>query len=137
MKQKNLIYVVLPMVAIVLELLPYGAVLNFARPAEDGTIGSFKELYSYFDLMPFGYANFGPLLTAILTCVLLVLGAILLFGKKDKMLKGIKWVSGVAIATSLMPLMFGLSFFTIVGALISLVLIIEFVVAVKMGRSDI
>ena len=125
--KKNVIYVILPMITIVLELLPYGAVLNFANPEGE----PWRETYSYFSLMPFGYANFGPLLTAILTCVLLILGAILFFGKKDTMRKSIKWVSGVAIATSLMPLMFGLNFFTLVGALISLVLIIEFGVAVK------
>ena len=59
--------------ALVLELLPYGAVLNFGRIAEDGTIGTFRETYSYFSLMPFGYANFFPLLTGVLTVVLLLL----------------------------------------------------------------
>ena len=59
--------------ALGLELTPYGAVLNFGRLAADGTIGTFRETYSYFSLMPFGYANFFPLLTGVLTVVLLLL----------------------------------------------------------------
>lgn len=46
--------------ALVLELLPWGAVLVFGRPAEDGTIGRFRETFSYFSLTPAGYANFFP-----------------------------------------------------------------------------
>lgn len=46
--------------AFVLELLPYGAVCNFANP--DGK--PWRRTYSYFDLTPFGYANFAPFLTA-------------------------------------------------------------------------
>ena len=66
--KKRLLYLILPIITLILEILPYGAVCNFAHPETDGTIGRFRELYSYFDLLPFGYANFAPLLTAIVTC---------------------------------------------------------------------
>ena len=59
--------------ALILELLPWGAVLRFGRLAEDGTIGTFRETYSYFSLMPLGYGNLFPMLTGILTAVLLLL----------------------------------------------------------------
>ena len=74
--KKRFMYIILPVVTLILEILPYGAVCNFARPATNGSIGHFRELYSYFDLLPFGYANFAPFITAILTCVILLLLAI-------------------------------------------------------------
>ncbi len=122
MSLKKVAAVVLPTAAIILQLLPYGAVLNFARPATDGGIGHFRETYSYFDLTPFGYANFGPLLTAILTCALLVLAVISAFKYSKGLNNAIKTVSSVAVITSLMPLMFGISYLSIVGAFISVLL---------------
>ena len=70
--KKRLPLLLLPALTLVLEALPYGAVLQFARPAA----APLRELYSYFDLTPFGYANFAPLFTALGTCVLLVLLAL-------------------------------------------------------------
>ena len=72
--KKRLVYLILPIITLILEILPYGAVCNFMRPSADGTsVGHFRELYSYFDLMPFGYANFAPLFTGIITCIILLL----------------------------------------------------------------
>lgn len=129
--KKNYIYVILPFIAIILELLPWGAVLKFA--GEQKADGTFEYIYHtepYFSLLPFGFANFGPLLTAVLTCILFILGIILVIAKKDKILDSIKVVLGVAIATSLMPLIYGFDFFSIVGAFITIVLVAEFVLVV-------
>lgn len=76
--KKRLPLLLLPVLALILEALPYGAVLQFGRPAA----APLRELYSYFDLTPFGYANFAPLFTALGTCVLLVLLA--LYAAPDK-----------------------------------------------------
>lgn len=105
--------------ALILEILPYGAVCNFARPAEDGIIGRFRVLYSYFDLVPFGYANFGPFLTAILTCVILVLTVACCLTGKRKILPAAKALLCAAIVLSLCPLLLGADFFSVVGALIT------------------
>ena len=73
--KKRLLYLILPIVTLILEILPYGAVCNFMRPATTEGLppGRFRELYSYFDLTPFGYANFAPLITAVITCIILLL----------------------------------------------------------------
>lgn len=71
MKMKKLLLVSFPIIAFVLELLPYGVVLNFANPEGE----PWRRTYSYFSLTPFGYANFGPFITAILTCALLAFGS--------------------------------------------------------------
>ncbi len=106
--------------ALTLEILPYGAVCNFA--VNEGR--SIKRVtYSYFNPLPYGYANFGPLITAMLTCVLLVLACICLFKASPKLEKSVKCLSCIAFITSLMPLMFGINYFSVVGALISVCLL--------------
>lgn len=62
-------------VALVLEMLPIGAVMVFATSSTERTI----EVYSYFSMLPVGYANFAPLLTGILTLLIILLGVIALF----------------------------------------------------------
>ncbi len=121
MKKKNIALVVLPLLAIVLEALPFGAVLTFA----DDVSEMVRRTYSYFSLVPYGYANFGPLLTAICTCALALLSVIYVL----KPLKGIGYsavaVSFTALALSLTPLLFGIRYFSIVGAGISFVLLLS------------
>ena len=51
MMKQRIKYLILPIITLILEILPYGVVLNFARPSQNGEIGYFKEYYSYFDLM--------------------------------------------------------------------------------------
>lgn len=118
MKVKKFLLILLSIVALVLEILPYGAALNFANPEGE----PLRETYSYFSLTPFSYANFGPFITAILTCALLVLAIVGLFkyskGLKTAMLN----VSGFATAASLMPLMFGTDYITPIGVIITVLL---------------
>ena len=118
MKIKKSLFVMLPLVALILELLPYGAVLNFANP--DGE--PWRKTYSYFSMMPFGYANIGPLITATLTCVLLVLVALYLFKSRKGLNTAIMNVAGFATAASIMPLMFGFDYITVIGVIITLLL---------------
>ena len=129
--KKRLIYALLPLVAIALELSPLGAVLSFANP--EGK--DFCETYSYFSLMPFGYANFGPFLTAILSCVLLVLMLIYVFTAKETLKTVGAVVCFVACGTSLMPFLFGVKFFSLVGLLISLSLFAQLMLALFGDRT--
>ena len=67
--KKRFLYLIFPAVALILEILPFGAVCNFANP--DGE--PWRETFSYFSLTPFGYANAGPFITAVITCIVFVL----------------------------------------------------------------
>ena len=67
--KKRFLYLVLPIITLILEVLPYGAVCIFASSPTD----RIRETFSYFDLTPFGYANFAPLFTAIITCLVFIL----------------------------------------------------------------
>ena len=131
--KKRLLYLILPIITLILEILPYGAVCNFANPEGD----PWRKTFSYFNLTPFGYANFAPFLTAITTCVILAFLLIYLFVGKTKPITVAKFLLCVGVVLSLCPLLFGISYFSIVGALITASLIAELVllfVATKTQR---
>lgn len=128
--KKRLLYLILPFFTLILEILPYGAVCNFANPENE----PLRKTFSYFDLTPFGYANFAPFLTAITTCVILVLLLVYLFTGKTKTITATKVLLCVGVILSLCPLLFGINFFSVVGAWITTSLIAELVllsVAIK------
>ena len=129
MKRKKLFYLILPLVTLILEILPFGAVLNFMRPSTtDGIPASrFRKLYSYFNLTPFGYANFAPFLTAIVTCLATTLLVIFFFTDNTVVLKTTKATLIIGTALSLCPLLLGIEFFSVTGALITATLLAEFI----------
>ena len=122
--KKKMITLALLLSALILEILPYGAVCNFANPEGE----PWRKTYSYFSLTPYGYANFGPFITAILTCVLLIIIILSILLKKDWS-KSISIISAIATLTSLAPLMFGISSFSLVGAMISVCILATFVIS--------
>ena len=126
LKRKQPIIVFAVSIAIlVLELLPYGAVLNFAN-AEGEVL---RSTYSYFDLTPYGYANFGPFITAILTCILLMTSFVNLLVDSRKLRASIRIVSVVALLASLAPL--PINCYSVWGGTISLLLLLVFIISLK------
>ena len=119
--KKRFLYLVLPIITLILEVLPYGAVCIFASSPTD----RIRETFSYFDLTPLGYANFAPFLTALITCLIFIL--LLIYWLKGNAVFAIKAknILYVAAVMSLGPLVFGLSYFSVVGALITTCLIAE------------
>ena len=117
--RKRFLLLIFPVITLILELLPVSAVLRFANPEGEPWV----RKYSYFDLTPFGYANFGPFITAVLTCVLIVLFVIYAINGNRKILVAAKMVLWLTIVASLSPLFFGVGFYSLVGGFISLALI--------------
>ena len=120
---KKVCLVCLPALTIALELLPLGAVCIFATSPTERV----KETFSYFSLTPFGYANFAPLITAALTVAIFLLSLFSL--KKNSVLKVLFVLSIIAAVISLLPLMYGLNYYTLVGAFITVTLVIESILA--------
>lgn len=89
-------------IALVIEILPIGVVMVFATSPTERTI----EMCSYFSLLPLGYANVTPLLTGILTVVIILLGIIALFNfdKTAKLKKVIFVCSVISLLLSIVPL---------------------------------
>ncbi len=125
MKKDKYMLMGIPLIAVILEALPFGAVLNFGTQADDGTISYVRETFSYFDLTPFGYANFGPFLTAILSCVLLIVGIIYCKTGSVKCKGAIKALSIAAAVTSILPLMLGREYYSIIGITITAAMLFE------------
>lgn len=125
--KKRLIFPLLSVITLVLELLPWGAVLYFGNPEGE----SIRSTCSYFSLTPYGYANFGPLLTALVTCVLLVLTILYAFKNKNGLRRTITVLAAVAVLLSLLPLLYGLRFYSVVGGLISVALLLQLLLSLK------
>lgn len=134
MFKRKIAMTVLSVLTVILEILPYGAVCVFS----DG-VTEYRETYSYFDLRPFGYANFSPLITAVLSCVILVLCIILCFRKSQKINKALATLSGLAAVISFVPFLMGLGFrfYGVCAAAITALLAVIFILAwsVKKGEN--
>lgn len=106
MRAKNKVYylaaIMLQCAALILEILPIGTVMVFAA----GPDQRITEIYSYFSMLPLGYANVTPMLTGILTVVIMVLGVISVF-KFDiasKLKKAVFICSVLSFLFSIIPL---------------------------------
>lgn len=129
-KLGKVLTVLLPVVALFLESLPYGAVLIF-KDFPDRTI---RTTYSYFSLTPWGYANFPPGITALLTCVLLI--AAILAAAKDSR-KAMLRVFGISLAAAVispMQLLYNINNFSVTGCLITVTLAAECVLSGVLAR---
>ncbi len=124
MKKKRFLYLIFPVIALILEILPFGAVCRFANPEGE----PWRMTYSYFSLTPFGYANFAPFLTALATCIALLLLLIYAFNSKEGLLSKAKIASGVGVLLSLCPLLLGTAYYSVISALITLSLAAEIAV---------
>ncbi|MBR2407266.1 MAG: hypothetical protein IKB28_01130 [Clostridia bacterium] len=122
------------LLALAFEIMPYGAVCNFATPPGEPPL---RLTYSYFSLIPFGYAHFSPFIVAMLTCALTVMLFVYFF-VGQRMRKPILIVAAAAALLSLAPLLLGISYYSLVGALITVCLIIATVLVLldkKMAES--
>ena len=123
MKNSRLTVLFAPLLALVLELLPWGTVVYFFDPA----LGRYRNVYSYFSLVPFGYANVGPFFTALATCVLLVLLILYVFKGKRSVLLASTGVSCVAFLVSLTAMPYGV---TMVGVWVTVMLLVSSVLLI-------
>ena len=119
--KKRFLYLLLPIITIILEVLPYGAVCVFAPSPTERV----RETFSYFDLVPYGYANFSPLLTALVSCLVFILMVIFLIKGNEGIAIKAKNILYVATVLSLGSLVFGVEYFSLVAGLITLSLLAE------------
>ena len=122
--KKRLLFLIPPVIAFILELLPYGVIMKFA----DGPDSTYFETYSYFSLLPFGDAIFGPLIAAVLTCALFavtILYVITANGKLKIATMVLAMASGLLSAS---PALYGLERLSLINAVIAVLLLIEGVI---------
>lgn len=122
--KKRLWLLVFPVAAVILEALPWGVIMFFANPEGE----PWKRTYSYFSMIPYGYATFYPLAVAILTCVITVLSVIYLFKAHKVIHRAISIVCVVALLLSLTPVLYGLKYISPVGICVSASLLLNLLV---------
>ncbi|MCD7754768.1 MAG: hypothetical protein LUJ09_00290 [Firmicutes bacterium] len=130
MKKSRIALGIAYLVTLVLEILPLGAVCVFCPDGET----EIRTTYSYFDLVPFGYANFSPLIVAILTVVLVALSAVYFAKGNPRIGKAIATLSIIALALSFAPLVYGVKYYSFVGGCISACLLAAAIVAAKITK---
>ena len=122
-------------IALVLEVLPIGVVMVFATSPTTQTI----EVYSYFSLLPVGYANFTPLLTGILTILIILLGAIALFrfDRAASIRKTIFVCSIISLLFSIVPLfLFGTVGMTVASYAVSCAILLSICLQAVANRKE-
>lgn len=122
-------------IALVLEVLPIGVVMVFATSPTKQTI----EVYSYFSLLPVGYANFTPLLTGILTILIILLGAIALFrfDRAASIRKTIFVCSIISLLFSIVPLfLFGTVGMTVASYTVSCAILLSICLQAVANRKE-
>ncbi|MBE6705259.1 MAG: hypothetical protein E7583_08360 [Ruminococcaceae bacterium] len=116
--------IILPVITLVLQVLPFGAVCNFASPDGD----SIRKTFSYFSPVPFGYANFSPLLTGIFTVFTFGTLLIYLFFKRRRSLIYAEFLTWISFGLSLCPLWYGIRFFSVTGFFITITLLVKAII---------
>lgn len=135
MKRNGHLGIVLSAAAVALELLPWGAVCVFAG-APDSAESYIRVRYSYFDPLPFGYANFAPLITAVTSVVILVMWMLgIVFEARKRYFRAVLAISIFAFLTSLAPALLGFRYCTVVGFLIAAVRFVSLIPA--LGFSEV
>ena len=122
--RKKILSIILPLAAVILETLPTGTVMYFGNPSGD----PFRQTFSYFDPIHWGYADFAPNLTALLTCVLLVLVLVNALVQNKKLTRAVSVVAALAAVFSLLTFVFGGT--TLIGVGISVLLSLATVLSV-------
>jgi transcriptional regulator with XRE-family HTH domain len=123
---------------LVLEMLPDVVMLPFAS----GPNKWVTKTFSYFSLTPFGYAEYFPLLTGVLTITVIVFCIISLMKKKraPKLQNAAFMCSIIAIVLSFLPLFkYGEKYMSVINYTISALILISIIlqaVANRMKRGD-
>ena len=100
--------------AVVIQILPLGAVLRVGITAQDGTVSFSFENYSYFDITPFGYAMFNYMICAVFTAIASLLSIVRTVTRSRRQTP-VTVLSAIALAMSLIPYIFGAyNIFTII-----------------------
>lgn len=124
MKIKKILPLIIIVLILALEVLPYGAVVSYTVPE----VGTATKTCSCFSLIPFRRGNVCPLITAILTCIMCGLSLIHLVKPMPTLALIWKATLLVSILTSIVPiryLLYSMGSFAISALLITEYLLIR------------
>ena len=128
-RKRSFFLLAITILTLILELLPYGAVLEFAHMSPDLTLSYYEQHFSYFDPMVYGHGHFGPLLTVVLTCILAVFAVVAVFLEGRTIWIALRVVSVLTLLCSLTPMLTGC--YSPVGMAISAFLVVTCIISLK------
>jgi len=139
MKKKiQAISILCMVVTIILMALPYGVAMNFYGDGGPAVGERFTSYHSYFSMMPIGYANWFPIITALLSIVALtqlINRAIRNKNSNSTVIQPVLACPIISIITSLFSWMiFGT--FTAVGLIISILHVVTLALQIVQKRSS-
>lgn len=126
-RKRSFFLLAITILTLILELLPYGAVLEFAHMSPELTLGYYEEHFSYFDPIMYGYGHFGPLLTAVSTCILAVFAVVAVFLEGRAVQIALRVASLLTLLFSLTPLLTGC--YSLVSGAISALLLVTCIIS--------
>lgn len=130
MKKRDFILRAIPFAALLLELSG-GVVLYYARPSVTGEITRWQEVYSYFSLTPLRQLHFSPFLTGLITCGLVLCACAHWRRPTEGKRNAIALLAFLSLLTSLFPLLMGIQYYTVTALVVSVLMLLELVLAVK------
>ena len=128
-RKRSFFLLAITILTLIPELLPYGAVLEFAHMSPDLTLSYYEQHFSYFDPMVYGHGHFGPLLTVVLTCILAVFAVVAVFLEGRTIWITFRVVSVLTLLCSLTPMLTGC--YSPVGMAISVLLFVTCIISLK------
>ena len=128
-RKRSFVLLAIAVTILSLELLPYGAVLEFAHMSPDLTLSYYEQHFSYFDPMVYGHGHFGPLLTAVSTCILAVFAVMAVFLEARVVRTALRVASALTLLFSLTPILTGC--YSPVGMAISALLLVTCIISLK------
>ena len=126
-RKKPFVLLAITVMILILEIIPYGAILEFAHMSPELTLGYYEEHFSYFYPIMYGYGHFGPLLTAVLTCLLVVVTVISVFLENRAVRIALRVMSVLTLLCSLTPMLTGC--YSPVGMTISALLLVTCIIS--------
>ena len=132
-RKKAFVVFLIAILLLILELLPFGAVLEFAHMSPDLTVGYYEQPFSYFDPIVYGYGHFGPFITAILTCLLAIVSVIHVFADHRATRMILPITSALTLLSSLTPMLTGC--YSPLGGVISALLFVALIILFKKEKA--
>ena len=131
--KKRLLLLIAPLIALVLECLPYGIIMYYA--IDDGR-GRAPFTFSYFDpVVPFGGADFCAPLIGIFTGVIIILSLIYVFTAKQGLKTAVMVLAALGIALAVLsPLVFGLDTVSVINVIVMVCLIAEAILTLPLKK---
>ena len=128
-RKRPFVLLAITVMILILEIIPYGAILEFAHMSPELTLGYYEEHFSYFDPIVYGHGHFGPLITAVLTCMLAVITVIAVFFENRAVRIALRVVSVLTLLCSLTPML--TECYSPVGMAISAFLLVTCIISLK------